>query len=134
MAIVTASLSISSRDIMNSALSLSDSATLTTAGTITGVASVFGLNSLTLTSASKVDLITYADENISGAGAKLYIKNTQVIGEGTNYVTVFINSQQLGRLYGGQFMFIPYTGGSGEDIEVQPSNTDSVTLEYLVTF
>ena len=134
MAIVTASLNISSRDIMNSALSLSDSATLTTAGTLTGVASVFGLNSLTLTSASKVDLITYADENISGAGAKLYIKNTQVIGEGTNYVTVFINSQQLGRLYGGQFMFIPYTGGSGEDIEVQPSNTDSVTLEYLVTF
>tara|TARA_R100001510_G_C7633496_1_gene192024 strand:+ start:975 stop:1379 length:405 start_codon:yes stop_codon:yes gene_type:complete len=134
MAIVTASLNISSRDIMNSALSLSDSATLTTAGTLTGVASVFGLNSLTLTSASKVDLITYADENISGAGAKLYIKNTQAIGEGTNYVTVFINSQQLGRLYGGQFMFIPYTGGSGEDIEVQPSNTDSVTLEYLVTF
>ena len=134
MAIVTATLNISSRDIMNSALSLSDSATLTTAGTLTGVASVFGLNSLTLTSASKVDLITYADENISGAGAKLYIKNTQVIGEGTNYVTVFINSQQLGRLYGGQFMFIPYTGGSGEDIEVQPSNTDSVTLEYLVTF
>ena len=134
MAIVTASLNISSRDIMNSALSLSDSATLTTAGTLTGVASVFGLNSLTLTSASKVDLITYADENISGAGAKLYIKNTQVIGEGTNYVTVFINSQQLGRLYGGQFMFIPYTGGSGEDIEVQPSSADSVTLEYLVTF
>ena len=134
MATVTASLSISSRDIMNSALSLSDSATLTTAGTTTGVSSVFGLNTLTLTSASKVDLITYADENISGAGAKLYVKNTQAIGEGTNYVTVLINSQQLGRLYGGQFMFIPYSGGSGEDIEVQPNNTDSVTLEYMVVY
>ncbi len=134
MATVTASLSISSRDIMNSALSLSDSATLTTAGTTTGVSSVFGLNTLTLTSASKVDLITYADENISGAGAKLYIKNTQAIGEGTNNVTVLINSQQLGRLYGGQFMFIPYSGGSAEDIEVQPNNTDSVTLEYMVVY
>ena len=97
MATVTASLSISSRDIMNSALSLSDSATLTTAGTTTGVSSVFGLNTLTLTSTSKVDLITYAEENISGAGAKLYVKNTQAIGEGTNFVKVLINSEDLGR-------------------------------------
>tara|TARA_R110000824_G_scaffold281818_1_gene470135 strand:- start:4006 stop:4410 length:405 start_codon:yes stop_codon:yes gene_type:complete len=134
MATVTASLSISSRDIMNSALSLSDSATLTTAGTTTGVSSVFGLNTLTLTSTSKVDLITYAEENISGAGAKLYVKNTQAIGEGTNFVKVLINSEDLGRLYGGQFMFMPYSGGSGEDFEVQPSSTDSVTLEYMVVY
>jgi len=134
MATVTASLSISSRDIMNSALSLSDSATLTTAGTSTGVSSVFGLNTLTLTATGAVDLITYAEENISGNGAKLYIKNTQVIGEGTNYVTVTIKGQQLGRLYGGQFLFLPYSGGSGEDIEVNPSTSDSVTLEYMVVY
>ena len=64
----------------------------------------------------------------------MYVKNTQAIGEGTNFVKVLINSEDLGRLYGGQFMFMPYSGGSGEDFEVQPSSTDSVTLEYMVVY
>jgi len=80
MATVTASLSISSRDIMNSALSLSDSATLTTAGTTTGVSSVFGLNTLTLTSNQKIAGGSTASVFTVPGNARTFGLNTAGIG------------------------------------------------------
>ena len=133
MATTTATIAISSSDLMSGQIvSLSKSNTLKQAASKTGVESTTGLAMKTLESASKVDLITYANDDISGNAAKLYVKNT---GSSTDqYIQVLVNSEEFARLYGGDFMFIPYLGGSGEDIEVQPSTSAKVTLEYIAFY
>ena len=41
---------------------------------------------------------------------------------------------EIGRLYGGDWMFIPLSGGSGKDIEFTASDTTETTLEYCVFY
>ena len=86
-----------------------------------------------LAAVTKVDLITWANETATAdKSAKLYVKNTST--SETQYVQIFINSVELGRLYGGDWMWMPYSGGSGEDLEVAPSTDDAVVLEYMLFF
>jgi hypothetical protein len=132
MATTTATVTITSSDIMDNSVSISNSNTLYQAGTTTGIVETTGLAALKRTSISKIDLIEYDQDSVSGAAAKVYIKNTSSATD--EYIQVFINSVELGRLYGGDWMFVPWTGGSGEDIEVQPSSTDPVTIEYMALY
>mgnify|MGYP003138834926 FL=1 len=114
-------------------VNISRSATLKQAGKANlGVESTTGLAMKTLESTSKVDLITYDNDDISGNAAKFYIRNTS--SSSTQYVTLLINSEEVARLYGGDFAFMPYTGGSNEDIEVQPSTSAKVILEYIAFY
>ena len=133
MAIVTATIGLSSRDISDNGLNISRSSTLTQAGVNTGVGSTTGLSSKTYASTSAVELIDYSEDDISGNAAKIYIKNTS--SSSTQYVEIAIGTTgahvEIARLYGGDWMFIPYTGGASADIIATPSTTDSVTLEYL---
>tara|TARA_E500000318_G_scaffold87252_2_gene84171 strand:+ start:8049 stop:8459 length:411 start_codon:yes stop_codon:yes gene_type:complete len=133
MAIVTATIGLSSRDISDNGLNISRSSTLTEAGVNTGVGSTTGLSSKTYSSTSAVELIDYSEDDISGNAAKIYIKNTS--SSSTQYVEIAIGTTgshvEIARLYGGDWMFVPYTGGASADIIATPSTTDSVTLEYL---
>jgi len=133
MAIVTATIGLSSRDISDNGLNISRSSTLTEAGVNTGVGSTTGLSSKTYASTSAVELIDYSEDDISGNAAKIYIKNTS--SSSTQYVEIAIGTTgshvEIARLYGGDWMFVPYTGGASADIIATPSTTDSVTLEYL---
>ena len=134
MATTTCSIAISSPDIMSSqTVNISKSATLKQAGKANlGIENTTGLAMKTLESSSKVDLITYDADDISGNAAKFYIRNTS--SSSSQYVTILINSEEIGRLYGGDFAFFPYTGGSNEDIEVQPSTSAKVILEYIAFY
>ena len=133
MAIVTATIGLSSRDISDNGLNISRSSTLTEAGVNTGVGSTTGLSSKTYASTSAVELIDYSEDDISGNAAKIYIKNTS--SSSTQYVEIAIGTTgshvEIARLYGGDWMFVPYTGGASADIIATPSTTDSVTREYL---
>ena len=66
--------------------------------------------------------------------AKVYIKNCNDRGDGTKYVTILIVDKEIGRLYGGDWMFIPYSGGSGKDIEFTASDTTETVLEYALFY
>ncbi len=136
MAIVTATIGLSSRDISDNGLSISKSCTLTQAGVITGITSTTGLSSKTYSATSAAKLIDYSEDDITGDAAKLYIKNTS--SSSTQYVEIGLGTDgdhvEIARLYGGDWMFIPYTGGATEDIIATPSTTDSVTLEYLALY
>jgi len=132
MATTTAAITITSSDLMDNAVSISNSNTLYQGGGTTSIVETTGLAALKRASVSKVDLIEYDEDAVSGAAAKVYIKNTS--SSSTQYVQVLINSVELGRLYGGDWMFIPWTGGSGEDIEIKPSTTAAVTLEYMALY
>ena len=81
------------------------------------------------TSTSTVELL---DESVvtTDKANKLYIKNLST--DTTEYFTVYIQSEELGRLYAGDWMFIPWSAGSSNNVEVAPSVASSMKLEYIV--
>ena len=131
MATTTASFTLTSTDLMANALNLSNTATLTTAGTTTGITETTGLARKKLASASLTDLITVANTDVTAAkSAKVYIKNHNDRGDGTKYVNILLAALEIGRLYGGDWLFIPCCSADGKDIECTPSDATATTLEY----
>ena len=135
MATTTAAISISS-DIMDNAFSISNSATLTTAGTDTGISETTGLGRKKVASGSNIILLDHglaggiAQDVTADKSAKVYVKNMNDRGDGTKYVNILLAAVEIGRLYGGDWMFIPWSGGSGKDIEFTASDATETTLEY----
>ena len=120
--------------------SYSKTMTLTEAGTTTDLKETTGYSRKKLASASKVDLFTMAntfvDTTATTTGAKVFIKNIGYQGtiNKDKGVKVFINSVELGVLYGGDWMMIPVVASDGEDIEVQPDTDDAVVLEWALFY
>ena len=134
MATTTATITLSSADMMDNAISISNTATLTTADTATGLTETTGLARRKFASSSKVDLVTIANTDIpTDKSTKIFIRNTNA-RDASKYVIILLNSQEIGRLYGGDWMFMPLLGGSGEDIEIDPSDATETIIEYMVFF
>ena len=138
MATTTAAITITSSDIGDSAISISNTATLTTAGTNTGLTETTGLARVKTSSGSNTVLLDHgagtAADVTADKSAKVYIKNCNDRGDGTKFVNILIKTREIGRLYGGDWMFMPWSGGSGEDIEYTASDTTETTLEYCVFY
>ena len=146
MATTTAQITLTSTDIADNALSISNTMTLTTAGTETGITETTGLARKKIASASLTDLIIANNTDVTAAkSAKVYIKNTStatdkygLIGIGDSGGTPIY----IGRLYGGDWMLIPWdanlTGGAGhannEDITITMSDATETIIEYMVFF
>ena len=142
MATTQATITINSADIADSSFSVSNTATLTTAGTDTGISKTTGLTRVTTSSTSNVVLL---DSSATGGvqvaanatdidKGKVFIQNLNDRGDGSKYVTVLLTAVPIGRLYGGDWMFIPWDGGDGNDIEITPSSTTDTTLEYMLFY
>ena len=148
MATTTATITIASSDISDNSISVSNTATLLKAGISTGLDQTSGLRRRTLASENAVELIDldhYQAQTLTeNKAAKVYIKNT---GTSTvNSVKVSIVSvggapTEIGDLYGGDWMFFPYSAvwtealhAGNQDIMVEPSSADSVTLEYIIIY
>ena len=43
-------------------------------------------------------------------------------------------AQELGRLYAGDWMFIPYSAAADTDITITPSVATTITLEYMAIY
>jgi len=153
MATITATLSVSSSDLSSSALSLSKTMTMTKAGTNTGLEFSSGLVRRKLTATTEIDLVPTGAQvygtptaSSSGAAGKLYIKNTgssttdfisvalgdatgaEELDDGTSKIT-------LGKLYGGEWMIIPYHGATNVgDVLVAPSTAEATTIEWMLFF
>ena len=140
MATTTATITVASTDIADNALSVTNTSTLTTAGTDTGLSETTGLSRLKTSSGNNTILLDHgltsgvAANVTADKSAKVYIKNINDRGDGTKYVTILIVDREIGRLYGGDWMLIPWSGGSGEDIEFTASDTTETTLEYCVFY
>ena len=129
MATTTATLTLSSADLSGDALALSNTATLTKAGTLTGLDQTTGVARKTYTTTSIQTLVDKADFADDKAH-KVYIKNTSNVA--TENLIVTIESQLLGRLYAGDFMFIPFNGD--QDIKITPSVATAMTVEFFVIY
>ena len=136
MATTTATITISSSDIADNTISVSNTSTLYTAGTDTGITETTGLGRKKFASSSNIVLLDggltsgIAADVTADKSAKVYLKNMNDRGDGTKYVNILLAAVEIGRLYGGDWMFIPWCAASGKDIEFTASDTTETTLEY----
>ena len=138
MATTTAQITLTSTDIADNALSISNTMTLTTAGTQTGITETTGLARKKVASASLADLITVANTDVTAAkSAKVYIKNTSTATDKYGLIGIGDSSGTpiyIGRLYGGDWMLFPWDANSGEDITLTMSDATETIIEYMVFF
>ena len=115
MATTTATITISSTDLLSDELALSTTSTLTTAGTSTGVTQASGLSRKTTSAASEAaiqaDVLYRAGDYTAEKANKVYIKNTSTTA--AEFYTVTIDQEVIGRLYAGDWMFMPWIATSG---------------------
>ena len=136
MATTTATITISSSDIADNTISVSNTSTLYTAGTDTGITETTGLGRKKFASSSNIVLLDggltsgIAADVTADKYAKVYLKNMNDRGDGTKYVNILLAAVEIGRLYGGDWMFIHWCAASGKDIEFTASDTTETTLEY----
>jgi len=132
MATTTATISIASSDMIpGMAMSYYKSSTLHKAGSCTGLTKIQSGNA-EYTSTSTVVLLDQSALSVTSDKAnKLYIKNLST--DTTEYFTITINAEELGRLYAGDWMFIPWSAeDSAADVKVAPSVASSMKLEYVL--
>jgi len=119
---------------------VSESMTLTQAGTIIDIDSTTGFQRRKLSATGAVDLITMASENIEpkdSVASKVYIRN---IGDGkgnidkTVGVTIGVNAEPIGKLYGGDWMMMPLTCIDADDVTANPATDDTVVLEFVMFY
>jgi|TARA_R110002167_G_scaffold89659_1_gene241914 hypothetical protein len=156
MATINATISINS-DVTGYSTPIANSMTMTKAGTLAGLDQATGLVRKTLTSTNEVDLLTVgagvvADVASDKFSSKLYIKN--VNSDSSEFFTVGLGkssgggtkqafavsadanrSVEIGRLYAGDFMIIPWDAASDEnDVFVKPSVATNTVIEYQVFY
>ena len=133
MATTTAAISLAS-DISDSPMSVSNSSELHTAGTTTGLNTMTSVTKV-LESTNQVDLITTG--SVSTTHAYVYINNPST--DHTEYFHIHIgnagggspsDTEEIGRLYGGDWMWIPWD--VDDDITIKPSVSTKMTVEYQV--
>jgi len=133
MAITNATIDLAS-DITDNTLAVSNTTELNTAGTTTGVNTMTSVTKV-LSSTNQVDLITTG--SVSTTHAYVYINNPST--DETQYFNIAIgnagagsptDTEEIGRLYAGDFMFFPWD--VDDDICITPSTANDMTVEYMV--
>jgi len=155
MATITAALNVSS-DVTDYGITINKSMVMKKADNTVGLELTTGLAKRSFAANTQVDLLTartgIAADVTATKAAKVYIKNVGT--SATDYFTIgFGNAStsttetesngdatafQLGRLYGGDWMLIPWLAVSTTgDITIMPSNAtaaDPMHVEYMVFF
>lgn len=129
MATTTATLILSSADVTGHSFNMTQTATLTKAASSTGLDEFTGITSRKYPSA-QTDTVVVADSIYvdTTVAHKVYIRNTST--GNSDYILVELEGDVIiGRLYPGDWMFIPY--GGTLDIQVTTIATN-VSIEYGV--
>ena len=128
----TATITLTSADIAGDPVNVSKTMTCTKAGATTDLDPSTGLNRVHLRSTTnKVLLAANAEGN--DLSAKVYIINKAE--DPTLYCTITINAQTIGKLYAGDWMFIPWSQtDTAANIEVAATNWTSSTGDIPVEY
>ena len=119
---------------------ISESMTLTQAGTVVDIDNTTGFQRRKLSATDAVDLITMASELIEpkdSVASKIYIRN---IGDGRGNidksvgVTIGIKTEPIGKLFGGDWMMMPLTCIDTDDVTATPATDDTVVLEFVMFY
>jgi len=132
MATTTATITLSSADLLSDNLSLSSTTTLYDAGTTTGLTQ-YEMGKVTVPSSDTVAILIDSTAAGNDKSAKVYIANKNT--DETHYVIISVNDTTVGRLYSGDWMFMPWSQtDTAADIEVVCPAALSTTcdIEYVV--
>jgi len=134
----TATISIAS-DIVPGFGGINESMTLTQAGNLIDIDSTTGFARRKLSATGAVDLVTMANELVEpkdSVAAKIYIRNIGYKGviDKSIVVTVGVNAETIGKLYGGDWMMMPLTCIDADDVTVNPDTNDTVVIEYVMFY
>jgi len=134
MATTTASITLSSSDLLTDNLSLSATMNLYQGGTTATGLEEFRMERMVLPTGTQFDLIEATTAATEDANYMYIInKNTDV----TDYVIISIKDEVIGRLYAGDWMFFPWDAdavaldANDSAVEAQ-AYTHDVTLEYCL--
>lgn len=130
MPTTTAQLTLSSADLTGDALQLVSVATLTGHASNAGLSHTTGVNRVTLSAAPRdYVLIDHREYPQGNKAHKVYIKNLSA--SNSTYVEISCGSQDIGRLYGGDWLFMPYN--SSQPI-VLDGNSANTSVEYMLIY
>lgn len=132
MATTTATITLSSTDLLSDELSLATTCTLTGAGNSTGLTGTSGLARKTTASASQYTLFAAADYTDDKAH-KVYLKNTETTAG--LFFLISIHDVEVGRIYAGDWVLLPWsadTTSDNADFKITPSSSASHTLEHML--
>jgi len=118
---------------------ISESMTLTQAGTVTDIDSTTGFQRRKLSATAAVDLVTMASELVEpkdSVAAKIFIRNIGYKGviDKAVGVTIGVNAEPIGKLYGGDWMMMPLTCIDADDVTATPATDDIVVLEFVMFY
>ena len=130
----TATITLTSADIAGDPVNVSKTATCTKAGATTDLDQTTGVNRVHLRNATNKVLLA-ANAEGDNLAAKVYIINKAT--DASLYLTVTINAQTIGKLYAGDWMFIPWSQtDTSASIEVAATNwtasTGDIPVEYAL--
>ena len=126
----TATITLTSSDIAGDPVNISKTSSCYKAGTTTPLDETTGLNKIVLTTTTNKELyISTAGGN--DKNAKMYICNKSTTP--SEYVTITINAQDVGKLYAGDWMFFPWSQtDTSAQLEVQASVATAMPIEYML--
>ena len=132
MATTTATLNLISSDLASDGLAINTSKQCYKAGTTIGLDQTTGLTKTYLTATTNVDIITVPGAVMAGKNAKVYIANLST--EDTEYIIVTKGGNVIGRLYAGDFLWMPMEQKAAHlsDIEIAPSVATGMWVEYMM--
>ena len=133
MATTTATLTLSSADLLSDNLSLSATMNLYKGGTTATGLDQMNYHRLVIPTGTSFDLIEESAALTEDANYVYIInKNTDV----TDYVTISINTEEIGRLYAGDWLFMPWdcdlsAAANDSTIEIQAFTHEHI-IEYAL--
>ena len=131
MATTTATITLSSTDLLSDELALNTTATMTAAGNSTGLTLASGLSRKKTANTNEYTLFAAADYTDDKAH-KVYLKNISTTA--AQYFEIQVAGVVVGRLYAGDWALLPWSAdstGTNCDIDITPSAAD-MTLEHML--
>ena len=131
MATTTASITLSSSDLLSDNLSLSSTMNLYQNGTEATGLDEMNYHRLVIPTGTSFDLIAESAA-LSEDASYVYIinKNTDV----TDYVTIDINSEEIGRLYAGDWLFMPWDCDLTHATADSSIEIEAFTHEHIIEY
>ena len=129
-ATTTAAVTLSS-DLLSDSMSVSSSTTCMKGGTSADGLDQMDMGYLEIATGTNFDLLDAENTNNVNKANKVYIANEST--DETYYVIVTIDATVVGRLYAGDWMFIPWGAEDATaDIEIQAyTGTNKITYAYF---
>jgi len=139
MATTTAAITLTSADLLTDALSLSATNTLYKAGTTVGLDQTTGMTKAYLTATTVIDIFPQLiDGSIAFAGTSSWVYICNNSEDETEFITVKIAGNIIGKLYAGDYLWMPWSqreDSHGDnhhgDITIAPNVDTGMWLEWI---